>query len=517
MLSWVRFVGLAGSFSLHKMLLEPREFFTLVARKFATSHAGEALRLPMPPMSRRLAMGDISGVEDMLHRSRLPWAMLRPIRRSIGQFREQWDMSILAAPAPGPAAFSVEDGEPELRMYSLHTNSLPYTQSGYTIRSKQTMDALEYAGVAYRAATRLGYPVVIGSRPAARGEEEVGNRFDRLLPTFFPWGYTAQVERAVALLEARVRAFNPTVLHTTTDFKNAQVMSRVAHRFGLPWIYEVRGEPEKTWLSKFPKDVQPMVARSERFERLRAKETEAMQAASAVIALSEVSKSMLVERGVAPDKITVIPNAIEHSFTGLVYDREAIRRELGLDVARPLVGAITSVVGYEGLDTLVKAAALSDAFDVVIVGSGTVLPALQGMVRERGLEERVRFVGTVPSAEAWKWYAALDVCAVPRKDTDVCRTVTPLKPLMALALGIPVVGSDLPALQEVTGGHLIAHTPEDPQSLVNSIGRALTVSGEDKARLREWAQTRTWEANAERYRAVLRTLLSGGADGVARG
>lgn len=41
-----------------------------------------------------------------------------------------------------------------------------------------------------------------------------------------------------------------------------------------------------------------------------------MHAANAVVALSEVSKLQLVDRGIDPNKIVVIPNAVEEQFIG---------------------------------------------------------------------------------------------------------------------------------------------------------------------------------------------------------
>lgn len=494
MIASVRFLILAASFSLFKVILEPREFLTLVVRKFAPGCVFRGERIPLTRVQRLINFGDISSAKALVnHKKGLNSVFAR---RGIDHVLEQLNLSILSS-------LPLRENDPSsVRVYSLHTNSVPYTQSGYTIRSLRIMEALDEAGIANRAATRLGYPTVIGSRLDSEKEGEVGNRFDRLLPIIYPWSHKEYVGRAAELLAEQAREFNATVLHTTTDYKNAQVVSRAAHMLGIPWVYEVRGEPEKTWLSKFPKADQDNVRRSKRFNRTRQKETEAMLAASAVVVLSKVSRDTLIERGVPKTKIVVIPNAVEHAQTTMPYDRDKLRAELGLSSTRPLVGAITSVVDYEGLDSLLDAAASSEKFDVVVVGGGAVLPELKQRASDLELSGRVRFVGYVPQDEVWKWYAALDVFAVPRKDTEVCRTVTPLKPLMALALGIPVVASDLPALREVTGGHLIAHTPEDAPSLIDAIHCALEVGVETKRRYRAWAKSRTWEKNAERYRSL---------------
>lgn len=505
----IRYGLLALTFSWHKLRIEPKQYVELVSRRFF-NRGGEMLSLgsimdgeangEIKRAEHLIELGHLSDATNVLSGCKGSRAAI--LRRNVREQKARFSVDVIASlPLE---QFSVKSP----RVFSLQTSSIPYTQSGYTVRSVQTLKAMSNAGLAVSTATRLGYPVVIGKLPRTSYEVINGLEFHRLLPSTFPTHFSEEVELSASLLQMAAESFRPSVLHTTTDSKNAQVVSRVAMRLKIPWVYEVRGEPEKTWVSKFPKELQDEVLASERFIALRNKETEAMNAASAVIALSEVSKAQLVFRGIPSEKVVVIPNAVEQEYTDRHYDKSAIRAELGLP-ERKLVGTVSSIVDYEGLDTLLEAAALKKDFDVVIVGDGAHLPALKRRAQQLALKGRVHFVGKVSSSEAWKWYAALDVFAVPRKDTEVCRTVTPLKPLMALALGIPVVGSDLPALNEVTGRHLIAHVPEDAVSLVQAIDRALRIKSSEKEALRIWAKTRTWEANGQKFR----TLFSGRALG----
>ena len=231
-----------------------------------------------------------------------------------------------------------------------------------------------------------------------------------------------------------------------------------------------------------------------------------MQAAAAVIALSEVSKQQMIIRGVPAEKITVVPNAVNEDEIGRTFNKEEIRRELGLAAHQKLVGTVTAVVDYEGLDTLVDALAhLPEDFSVLIVGEGTARPGLEQRAAELGLTDRAIFAGRQPNENIWRWYAALDVFVVPRKDTEVTRNVTPIKPLMAMALDIPVVTSDLPALREVTGGRATYVVAGEPELLAKEVQAVVGTrqGGPD------WARQRTWQANGRRYRRVYNRLLDG--------
>lgn len=393
-------------------------------------------------------------------------------------------------------------GEP--RVLFVLTNSLPFTQSGYTLRSHETMLALKARGIHVSAVTRLGYPVVTGRVPRRSADVVDGVKYARLLPLSLPKTLEGRNALAVEAVVDEARQNQATLLHTTTDFKNAIVTSEAAKILGIPWIYEVRGELEKTWLSKRNRREQSAARHSEFYISARRQETNAMKSASAVIVLSEVAQSNLIRRGVPEKKITVVPNAVDSNLIGREYSRRAIREELGLDKQLFIAGTVTSVVDYEGLDYFVRALLLLPQVTGLIVGDGSALPGLKRLVKELGLSNRVIFAGRKPAEGIWKWYAALDVFVVPRKNTGVCKTVTPIKALTAQALGIPVVASDLPALREVTGGRAFYVAPESVRSLADGIVAAGESSGEYCER--DWLLARTWESNGEKLASLYRGL-----------
>ncbi|MCT1441649.1 glycosyltransferase family 4 protein [Corynebacterium glucuronolyticum] len=369
-------------------------------------------------------------------------------------------------------------------------NSLPHTQSGYTERTHNILTALIDQGATVHAVTRLGYPLLVGKIPHHAVEKIDGVPYERIIPTVYPRSLQARDDEAVRQLVEVARRFKPTVLHTTTDYKNALIVSRAANILGIPWIYEVRGELESTWLSRFPVEEQELASQSDFYTLAHKQETNAMQMASAVISLSEVSKQAMIKRGVAASKIHVVPNAVDESFIGKTYDKHEIRKELGLPDTT-IIGSITSVVGYEGLDDLLRATALLPDVTCLIVGDGTARPELENLANELDISDRVIFAGRQPNNTIWKWYAALDVFALPRKDTKVTRIVTPIKALIAQALNISIVASDLPALREITGNCEIYAKPNSVGSLANNIKLTLGTRKGDRKTIPTWLDNAT--------------------------
>ena len=414
--------------------------------------------------------------------------------------------------SPSPGWTAPDPGEP-LRVLHLLTSSLPHTQSGYTVRSHALLQAQSDAGIDVRAVTRIGYPVIIG-RPSAQATDVVDAvTYRRLLPARTQAAPIARLAQMSRLLAREVEAFRPHLLHTTTNYVNALVAQAVARSFGLPWVYEMRGVLECTWVASRPVSQQAEALSSERFALLRAKEAEMAQRADAVVVLSQVQAEDLAARGVEPSRITVVPNAVEQDVLEATrYSPAAARQRLGLPPEGLWVGSVSSLVGYEGFDVLLRAVALCRArgIDVrcAIVGDGVSRPGLVALAGELGLESSVCVLpGRVERARALDWYQALDVFCVPRLDTPVCRLVTPLKPMTAMALGRPVVVSDLPALSELTAA---ATNRSFPAGDVAALSRVLTdmAAGEPLPSTPSTHQMLpTWSGNAVRQAEIYKELV----------
>jgi glycosyltransferase involved in cell wall biosynthesis len=378
------------------------------------------------------------------------------------------------------------------------TNSLPHTQSGYTLRTHATMQAVQRAGVSTVGATRTSYPVSVGRFSWSDRDVVDGVTYLRDVP----WNHGRTIQERLArqseFLIDVARGTGARALHTTTHFVNGAAARAAAEQLGVPWIYEVRGVLEETWAASRETEQEKTVARrSERFSLFRERETEIALAADRVITLGRTMAAELVRRGVDEERILVAPNAVSAPILDADFSRppSEVRAEHGLPRDGVWVGTAASIVGYEGLDVLIDAVveARNGGADIrlLIVGDGVELPAL--LARASALGEAAVFTGRVPQPRAHDLIQCLDVFVVPRRDDPVCNLVTPLKPVEAAGLGRPVVMSDLPALAE-------ALPPE---------ARELVPPGDIDA----LADTLTWLCQSEDIR---KNLAAGGRDFVVR-
>lgn len=446
------------------------------------------------------------------------------------------------APSSGPDG----PGAP-IRALHLLVNSLPHTQSGYTLRSHRLLSALVGQGTPVVATTRLGYPVLVGIPWGGDRQEIDGVAYRRILAARLAADLPGRLEQQVRRTLRAVGRFRPDVVHCTTPYTNALMAQAVARALGVPWVYEVRGLLEETWVAGQPDDAARAAARrSERFAALRAAEDRMMRSADHVLTLSEVMRETLVARGIPGDRITVVPNAVSEEFFRERPAPAAARRAAGLPSATlpstgepqagddeagetasgapavHWVGSVSSLVDYEGFDVLLRAVALlreqGRDVRVLLAGDGVAAPSLRRLAEELGLGEAAVFTGRVDPERARELHGCLDVFAVPRRDVSVCRQVTPLKPIEAMAAGTPVVVSDLPPLRELIGvpdaagraprGAVAA--PGDVQEWAERIWEACSDPvwrRETAARARDFARERTWAENARRVQRVYRRLL----------
>lgn len=411
------------------------------------------------------------------------------------------ELSVLSGAAP--VLDGVDYSPVPGRVLHLLTNSLPHTASGYAQRSHSILAAQQAAGWDVLAVTRLGYPVQIGKISAKPSDVVDGVRYRRLLPAKLAATMDSRLQQQAEELLDIVLEFKPSVLHTTTHYVNALVVRAVARAVGIPWVYEVRGQLADTWASTRG----PAAKESERYRLFQEREAEVMRDADLVVTLGGAMKANIVAAGIPEAKVLIAPNAVGGDFLKEPLDASSARRELGLNESGQYIGTVSSLVAYEGLDCLIEAFVLLAPrlpdLKLLIVGDGVSRPALEVQARQSGYGDRIIFTGRVPREQAVRYHQALDVFVVPRRDLEVTRSVTPLKPVEALACARPVVASRLPALEEIVreGESGLLFRAGDCFEFSNKLGRLLR-SEELRTRYGQAGRqsvlkSRTWKANAK--------------------
>ena len=412
------------------------------------------------------------------------------------------------------------------RILHLLTNSLPYRLAGYTVRAQQVARAQRAVGLDPVMVTRAGFPGNANDfgDPDADGDasripprdviddipyERIQPEVESSLPV------DDMAEQTAAGLRALVDAYRPALLQPTTNYINGQIALSVGEHSGIPVVYEVRGFLEETWRSVMGESITD----SERYQRTKAIETEIMRRAAGVVTLSETMRADILARGgVDPDKVVVIPNAVDVDRFHPGSRDETLASSLGIEPDEAVVGYISSLTSYEGITYLLEAVSQLRAdgrrVRALVVGDGKEREALEAIVAADPLlaDGGAILTGRVPHDDIEGYYRLIDVFVVPRTNDRVSRLVTPLKPYEAMAMARPIVVSAVPALQEIVRDGETGRTfaVEDAGDLAAVVAELLDDPAE-RERLgtaaRAWvSEHRTWAQNGQRYLELYRRL-----------
>jgi glycosyltransferase involved in cell wall biosynthesis len=135
---------------------------------------------------------------------------------------------------------------------------------------------------------------------------------------------------------------------------------------------------------------------------------------------------------------------------------------------------------------------------------------VQTSPRELKRITNVHLVGAKPHEELPAYIRGFDVGIVPYVSNSYTATVVPTKINEYLAMGKPVVSTNLPEVSTFNGRHgVIITSPPRPAEFVASIEKALLSSGEDAAinRRRAVAALHDWEERFERMSDLIEREL----------
>ena len=403
-------------------------------------------------------------------------------------------------------------GAPHRVLY-LAKESAPYLHNGFCTRSHETLRSLVGAGAEVVAVTMPGFPAIIGVNDAPDQVTVDDITYHHLKPqaaALQSLPVNEYLDIAADALAQCVVTHRPTILHIGSGhrgFETALVGRAVAEWAGLPWIYEVRSFFETTWTD----DARYMES-APYFHLRHATESRCMQAADHVVTLSGPMRREIIENHSVPEQRVVgIPNAVDlDRFAPLTRD-ESMRQQLGL--------ADAFVLGYvsnlshprEGQEGMIRALPILRRHGVnakvLLVGDGRRRTEMEELATKLGVRDHVILTGGVPFTDVADYYAQIDLFVVPRINERAGRLVSPMKPYEAMAMQIPLLVSDLPALVEIVDDPVsprgFTYRAEDPDDLA---AVALTCARHpDEMRRRAehaaaWvAAERTWAANGRAF------------------
>jgi glycosyltransferase involved in cell wall biosynthesis len=227
----------------------------------------------------------------------------------------------------------------------------------------------------------------------------------------------------------------------------------------------------------------------------------ALRHAAAVLVPSEHTRTRLLARvrGLAPERVAVVPYGIDASFTPGPGPEGAAPYLLAVGTLQPRKNLETTLRAFERL------AADGMPHRLVVAGArGWRDAELLARVRRSPAAGRIELTGRIPDSELVALYRGAACLLYPSRAEGFG-----FPPLEAMACGTPVVCSTAGSLPEVTGAAALLVDPDDYTGLAAAAARAIDDPGPLRAAGLERSAQFSWERCAEltvaAYAAAART------------
>ncbi len=320
-------------------------------------------------------------------------------------------------------------------------------------------------------------------------------RFFKLIP--FYWD-----------LQKLIKAEKPDILHAHAMFFCGLPALYLGKKYNLPVVYEVRS----LWMLK--KNTIKKRSWDKVLEHLLLKlELFVMKRVDIIIAINDNLKNELLSKGgFLPEKIIVINNAVN---TTLI---DQLKKGLKSNHKRGAVrsfGYIGTLTPHEGIDFLINAFKVFgedyESVQLRIYGNGIEADRIKQLCEG---QNNITFYGPINPDEIGKAFSTIDVIVNPRYKNKLTDTVTPLKPLEAMAYEKLFIGSDVGGIKELVSDKVngFLFRSGSQQEFLNTLKKVYSLGESQQAQIRERAKSfvineRSWLKNAKKYSEIYHQLL----------
>jgi len=228
--------------------------------------------------------------------------------------------------------------------------------------------------------------------------------------------------------------------------------------------------------------------------------------AARAIAISEPVAERLREAGLDPDRIVVVPSAIDLEGARACPARDP-RPDLGLPPNAPLAVNVAALTEEKDHETLVEAAAIAAErrpdLHWAIAGDGPLQAHVARSIRNLGQSSRIHLLGWVD--EPMELIKAADLFVLSSRQEAVGTVL-----LDAMAAGVPIVATNVGGIASTVAGAGLLVPAADPAAMAEGVLQVLGQT-ELRDRLRSEAPfalaRRDAAGMADAVRAVYRSVV----------
>lgn len=223
-----------------------------------------------------------------------------------------------------------------------------------------------------------------------------------------------------------------------------------------------------------------------------------------IICITNGLRNLYISHNIDPNKITVIPDAVDLADYVNLPDSRQCRRELNLPESKMIVmyAGSFNVYKWKGLDVFLEASKYIDQKYLFVAIGGTSSEIAK--LKEKGLEDNIILLERVSNNLIPKYLKSADILVIPNKAGDIVSReyTSPMKLFEYMASGVPILASDLPSIREVLNSSSATFfKPDNPVDLARNIDNILDNYTEAKKKADQAlidVKVYDWNSRAER-------------------
>lgn len=259
--------------------------------------------------------------------------------------------------------------------------------------------------------------------------------------------------------------------------------------FGLPYVVSLRGSDVPGYSQKY----------AWMYPLLRPLVKAVWKRAKAVVPNSQGLLKLAQETSLG-QPFTIIENGVDTRR----FSPDSVKRSEHTFI---VTSGASRVTERKGLNYLVEAVAMLapkyPELRLKIMGDGSARPHLEALVKERGIEERVQFLGRVPREATAPYYQEASLFVLPSLNEGMSNAM-----LEALACGLPIVSTPTGGAAElvVEGKNGLTIKEKSAQSIVSAVEKFLNNKNlvtEYGAESRRRAEAQGWNQVARQFQEIL--------------
>lgn len=233
-----------------------------------------------------------------------------------------------------------------------------------------------------------------------------------------------------------------------------------------------------------------------------------MNKADFIISLNKNLKTILIKKGVKKNNHIFINNAINTTLIAKLKKKTKVKTRKEL-----IFGYIGTITHYEGLPFLIEVfQELSDLGiknKLLIYGNGIYLDNILNQINKRKDINSIIYKGSIAPSKINEAFNEIDIIINPRLKSELTDSVTPLKPLEAMAYEKLVIGSDVGGIKELIKNNVngFLFKAEDKKDLIKRIKEIINLNKKEKERilnssLEYVVKSKSWINNAKQYKNI---------------